>query len=284
VDIAPPPLDYEYAIERIAIFIKDFMAKAMVRGYVVGLSGGVDSSTTLALAVEAVGPEKIVALILPDKNTTPRQDVEDAVEVAEKYGVKYHVVEISNIIEAYMRTMPFADPNHKIATGNLRARVRMSILYYYANKYGYAVMGTGDKSEILLGYYTKYGDGGVDLLPIGDIYKTQVRELGRRLGIPEKIVKKPSSPRLWPGQLAEEELGARYEIIDAVLYRYVDLGMRVDEIVAETGIPKKLVTAIIKRVHANEHKRLAPLIPKISAVTPSPLLDWRMPWYSNPQF
>ncbi|HIC98923.1 MAG TPA: NAD(+) synthase, partial [Pyrodictiaceae archaeon] len=143
MDIAPPPLDYEYAIERIAIFIRDFMAKAMVRGYVVGLSGGVDSSTTLALAVEAVGPEKIIALILPDKNTTPRQDVEDAVEVAEKYGVKYHVVEISNIIEAYMRTMPFADLNHKIATGNLRARVRMSILYYYANKYGYAVMGTG---------------------------------------------------------------------------------------------------------------------------------------------
>jgi len=156
----------------------------------------------------------------------------------------------------------------------------MSLLYYYANRNGFLVMGAGDKSEILLGYFTKYGDGGVDLLPIGDVYKTQVRELGRKLGVPEKILVKPSSPRLWPGHLAEEELGIKYEIIDAVLYRYVDLGMDIESIINELRIDKEIVVSIIKRVHANEHKRLFPLIPRVSkhAVTH----DWKMPWYSRP--
>ncbi len=278
--LPPPPMDYEYARKRIGQFLRDFLAKTGVKGYVMGLSGGVDSSVTLTLAVKEVGKDKVTVLIMPDKDTTPKEDVEDAIELAESLGVKYYLIEISGIVKRYSEVLPFFDYEHKIATGNLRARIRMSILYYYANKYGLAVMGTGDKSELLLGYFTKYGDGGVDILPIGDLYKTQVRMMGRYLGVPEKIVTKPSSPRLWPGHMAEEELGFTYDVIDAVLYRYVDLGKKIDEIVEELNISKDVVSAIIKRVHANEHKRLPPIIPRVSkhALTH----DWVMPWYSRP--
>ncbi len=280
MSLQPPPLDYDYAITRISQFLRDMLRKTGASGYVMGLSGGVDSSVTLALAVRAVGRDRVKVLIMPDRETTPKEDVEDAISLASDLGVEYIVIDIADIIDAYAKHVPFFDRNHRIATGNLRARIRMTLLYYYANKNGLLVMGTGDKSEILLGYFTKYGDGGVDLLPIGDVYKTQVRELGRRLGVPEKILVKPSSPRLWPGHLAEEELGVKYEIIDAVLYRYVDLGMDIESIINELRIDREIVISIIKRVHANEHKRLFPLIPRVSkhAVTH----DWKMPWYSRP--
>ena len=278
--IEPPPLDYDYAITRISQFLKDMLTKTDAKGFVMGLSGGVDSSVTLTLAIHALGKDKIKVLIMPDRETTPPEDVDDAISLAESLGVEYTVIDIADIIDAYAKYVPFFDKEHKIATGNLRARIRMSILYYYANKHGLLVMGTGDKSEILLGYFTKYGDGGVDVLPLGDIYKTQVRELGRRLGVPEKILTKPSSPRLWPGQLAEEELGVKYEVIDAILYRYVDLRMNIDDIANELGIDRDIVVSIVKRVHVNEHKRLFPLIPRISTMAITH--DWKMPWYSRP--
>ncbi len=273
----PPPLDYEYAIKRIKQFIKDFLRKTRVNGYVMGLSGGVDSSTVLCLAVEAVGAGKVQVLIMPDSKVTPKNDVEDAVNLARELKVDYTVIDIGEILKAYRNTLPFFNEQHNIATGNLRARIRMSILYYYANLHRLAVLGTGDKSEILLGYYTKYGDGGVDLLPIGDVYKTQVRKMALLLGVPERIALKPSSPRLWPGQMAEEELGVTYEEVDAILYRYVDQGKTIKEIIDETKLPKEKVLNVIKRVHANEHKRLYPIIPRVSkhAVTH----DWKMPWY-----
>ncbi len=277
MSLGPPPLDYEYAIKRIKQFLKDFMVKTGVKGYVMGLSGGVDSSTVLHLAVEAVGTNKVHVFIMPDPAVTPMRDIEDSVGLVQKLKVDYTIISINNILDAYRATLPFFSEEHRIATGNLRARIRMTILYYYANMNDLAVLGTGDKSEILLGYYTKYGDGGVDLLPIGDVYKTQVRVMARKLGVPEKIVTKPSSPRLWPGHMAEEELGVKYEEVDAVLYRYVDLGKTINEIIEETGFPRSKVLHIIRMVHLNEHKRLYPIIPRISkhAITH----DWKMPWY-----
>ena len=278
--LAPPPLDYEYAITRITQFLKDVLKKTGAEGYILGLSGGIDSSVTLAIAVRALGSEKVKALIMPDRETTPKQDIEDAIELADKLNVKYTIIDITDLVEAYSKTLPFFDWNHNIATGNLRARIRMTILYYYANKNNLLVLGTADKSEILLGYFTKYGDGAVDVLPLGDIYKTQVRQLGRILGVPEKIVTKPSSPRLWKGHMAEEELGIKYEIIDTVLYLYVDLGKNIDEIVNDTNISRDIVVSIIKRVHTNEHKRLIPIIARISKHAVGH--DWKMPWYSKP--
>ena len=278
--IEPPPLNYDYAIMRISQFLRDMIIKTGAKGFVMGLSGGIDSSVTLTLAVHALGKDKVKVLIMPDRETTPPEDVDDAISLAENLGVEYTVIDIADIVDAYAKHVPFFDKEHKIATGNLRARIRMNILYYYANRHELLVMGTGDKSEILLGYFTKYGDGGVDILPLGDIYKTQVRELGRRLGVSEKILTKPSSPRLWPGHLAEEELGIKYEVIDAVLYRYVDLRMDIDNIATELSIDKDIVASIVKRVHVNEHKRLFPLIPRISTMAITH--DWKMPWYSRP--
>jgi len=271
----PPPLDYDYAVKRITQFLRDYLARCGAKGYVIGLSGGIDSSVTARLLVEAVGSDRVFALVMPDPRTTPREDVEDAVALAEDLGIGFEVVDISKIVDAYLSVAPFADPSHKLSVGNLRARVRMTLLYLYANRFGYLVCGTGDKSEILLGYFTKYGDGGVDVLPIGDLYKTQVRELGRRLGLPKSIVEKPSSPRLWPGHMAEEELGYSYEVIDAVLYRYVDLGMSIEEIAEDTGLEIETIASIVRRVHANEHKRRTPPIPRVSKWCV--FTDWRHP-------
>ena len=276
VEGIPPEPDYEYVVERITRFIREAVERSGVRGLAMGLSGGVDSATTAALAVKAIGPEKVDVLILPDMETTPREDVKDAEELARHLGVKYQEVDIHGVYEAYSRFLPFHDPEDRVANGNLRARIRMTILYYYANRNSLLVCGTGDKSELLLGYYTKYGDGGVDILPIADLYKTQVRKLAMRLGVPERIALKPSSPRLWPGQMAEEELGVSYEVIDPVLYLYVEKGRSLEEIVEETGVEEKKVEAIIRRVHRSEHKRMPPPIARVSPHTVGH--DWRMPW------
>ena len=141
----------------------------------------------------------------------------------------------------------------------------MCTLYYYANHYNLIVCGTSDKSELLIGYFTKYGDGGVDILPLGDVYKTQVRKLAKALGIPEKIIRKPSSPRLWPGQLAEEELGLRYEEIDAILYHYVDLKYSIDDIIKKLPISRDKILRVLNMMKSTEHKRKLPPYPKISS-------------------
>jgi len=272
----PPQPDYDYVVERITRFIRRSVEKAGAKGVVMGLSGGVDSATAAALTVKALGPERVTALIMPDSSTTPSQDVDDAVELAKLLQIKHHFIDIHGVYETLAKIMPFHDPDALIANGNMRARIRMLILYYYANLNNLLVCGTGDKSEILLGYFTKYGDGGVDILPLGDLYKTQVRTLARRLGVPEKIAGKPSSPRLWPGQMAEEELGASYEEIDPVLYLYVELKRPVEEIAEKTDLAKEKVEVIVKRVHANEHKRMPPPIARISKATVGH--DWKMPW------
>ncbi len=271
-----PPLDYQYAINRITSFIREKVWEAKVNGLVIGLSGGIDSSVTAYLAVKALGKDKVVGLIMPDVRTTPEEDVRDAIEVARRLGIRYYVISIHEIYDGFVSKIPIFSEDAKVANGNLRARIRMVILYYFANRLNLMVCGTSDKSEILLGYFTKYGDGGVDILPIGDIYKTQVRILGKILGVPENIIQKPSSPRLWPGQMAETELGITYEEIDAILYHYVDLKLPVNEVIKRTGIDKNKVLMVIKRVHSNEHKRLPPPIPKVTSTTVN--LDWRMPW------
>ena len=273
--IIKPPINYDYARDRIIRFIRDKVGEAGAKGVVIGLSGGIDSSVTFALALEALGRDSVHALVLPDTRVTPMEDVDDAVSLARKYGVEPIRVDIDRIVDAYVENMPFYDPDDRVSLGNVRARVRMTILYYYANTNNLLVCGTGDKSEIYLGYFTKYGDGGVDLLPIGDLYKTQVRELGRILGLPDKIVNKPSSPRLWRDQTAENELGTTYEIIDTILFLYLNQKMDAEQIHGETGIPRELINSVIERIYRFEHKRNTPPIAKLSVVTVG--LDWKMP-------
>ncbi|MCD6312221.1 MAG: NAD+ synthase [Thaumarchaeota archaeon] len=258
-----PPLDYEKAVRVILEFLKEYVEEAGRRGVVVGLSGGLDSSVVCTLAVKALGSENVHGLIMPDRRVTPEEDVEDAVMLAEKLGVYHQVVELDQIYDSFSRAMRFYRDEAGIPNANLRARIRMIILYYYANLNGLLVCGTGDKSEIMLGYFTKYGDGGVDILPIGDLYKTQVRELARRLNLPRRIVKKPSSPRLLPGQTAEGEIGATYDEIDQILYLHFDRGLSLDEVEKKTGIDRRKIDAVVARVHANEHKRRLPPIARI---------------------
>lgn len=254
-------IPYDQVIEYTIYFLRKHVEESGVERVVMGLSGGVDSATVLALLVKAFDLDKITVLIMPDEKVTMKRDIEDAMYLVEKYAVRHYYVDISNIIESY-KTVPFFDYNEKLATGNLRARIRMSLLYYYANKNNAMVIGTGDRSELLIGYYTKYGDGGVDILPLGALYKTQVRKLALKLGIPEKIALKPSSPGLWSGHFAEEELGLKYEDIDLVLYALFDLGIKPEDIPEYTDISEEVVEKILLMHKRSRHKRTFPPIPQ----------------------
>ena len=267
IDDVKASVDYGEAERAICEFLKRYMEEAEAGGYVVGLSGGVDSSTSATLAVRAVGSGRVFALIMPDLTSTPKEDVEDAKALAEMLGIRFYEVPINPILDRY-RELPYYDPKDVVAFGNIKARIRMTLLYYYANLHNCLVLGTGDRSEILLGYFTKYGDGGVDLLPIGDLYKTQVRVLAERIGVPKRIAYKPSSPRLWPGQMAEGELGVSYEVIDVVFYAHYDLGLKPSEIPEATGVSAEVVKAILDRVKSTEHKRRMPPIAKVPRRSP----------------
>jgi NAD+ synthase len=251
-------LDYENVANMLSEFIRDYVSDAKAKGVVVGVSGGVDSATTLYLLARSLGVDKVLALILPDSEVTPSEDLEDAKLLVEKLGVRYRVIDIKNITDSYLTLLEEAD---KKTIGNLRARIRMTILYYYANMYGYLVAGTGDRSEILIGYFTKYGDGAADFFPIGCLYKSQVRRLALHLGVPVKIAWKPSSPRLWPGQLAEEELGLKYDEIDLILYALFDLGLGVKEAAEATGLPVVKIMRVLELHENTRHKRQPPPIP-----------------------
>ncbi|WP_053240394.1 NAD+ synthase [Pyrobaculum islandicum] len=252
-------IDYEKARLIITSFIKEYVAGAGVNGVVIGLSGGVDSTVTAALAVEALGSGRVLGLFMPSIYT-PKEDEKDAIEVANRLGIRLIKVDIMPIVEAYAKSIPDYSPDDRVSVGNIMPRVRMSILYYYANRYNMLVVGSGDRSELLLGYFTKYGDGGVDFLPIGSLYKVQVREMARRLGF-GWISEKPSSPRLWHGHTAEGELGAPYEVLDTVLYAIFDKKMPLDKAREMFG---EVVDLVINRVKTNAHKLKPPPYPDLT--------------------
>lgn len=248
-------LDLNKARDIIVEFLKDNVGS---NGYVLGLSGGLDSSVTLALTHIAIGNKKVKALIMPDPGITPEEDVRDALEYTESLKVEYEVINISPIISTYSSLLP----RDEFALGNLRARVRMSLLYYYANHERRKVVGTGDRSELLIGYFTKYGDGGVDLLPIGGLYKSEVRILAKILEVPTKIAEKKSSPRLWLGHMAEEELGMSYDVIDKVLVGLFDLNLKPQEVKERLGVSWE-VDRVLQLYKGSVHKRSLPPIPKL---------------------
>ena len=198
-------------------------------------------------------------MIMPEKSVTPEEDINDAKLLVGKLGLSYEYVEINDLFKTYVNTLRGIEGN-VVAHGNLKARIRMCLLYYVANSKNMLVAGTGDKSEILIGYFTKYGDGGVDLLPIGGLYKTQVRMLASYLGLPKHIVEKPSSPRLWTGHTAEGELGLSYDIIDQVLYGLFDAKLSYAKVAEDVGVDINIVKNIAERVKKSAHKRKMPPI------------------------
>jgi NAD+ synthase len=239
--------------KRIEQFISGYVSKSSAKGLVIGLSGGLDSAVVLKLAVNAIGATKVLGLVMPS-DTTPKEDTEDAIDQAKSLGIKYLVIDIDPLLQKYAEILP-AD---KRARGNLMARIRMNILYYYAATNSYLVTGTSDKSELLLGYFTKWGDGAADLLPIADLYKTQTKTLAKFLKIPQTIAEKKSSPRLWDRHLAEEEIGIDYQTIDSILYLIVDKKIKPNRAAKKLGIPTNHVYKIKKMIQAGAHKRRLP--------------------------
>ncbi len=245
--------------------IVDFIRKETKnKGCVIGLSGGIDSSLTAKLAVEALGKEKVYGLIMPEKGVSREEDIKDAEELAEEIGIRYEVIEISDIVEKIVEKKPKVEVlNEKIAIANIKPRVRMILLYYAANLSNRFVLGTGNKTELLIGYFTKYGDGGVDFLPIGDLYKTQVKMLAKYVNIPEKIINKTPSAGLWKGQTDEGEIGIKYELLDKILFMLVDKGYSTEKTAEELGISLEIVKKVEDMVKRSEHKRNVPKVCRI---------------------
>ncbi len=259
-------IDPEKVSKRIEGFIKEIFERSGASVIVIGMSGGIDSSVVVCLCSRAVGPEKIHALFLPT-NVTKKEDYEDASSVAKMLGIDLEVIEITPIVDTFKEVFSKCghfDESDRISLGNVMARIRMITLYYHANRLNGVVAGTGNKSELLVGYFTKYGDGGVDFLPIGDLYKTQVRQLARYLGIPERIIKKVPTAGLWAGQTDEGELGITYDLLDLILHGLVDLGMSPEEVAEDLSIPLERVLHVKRMIESSEHKRQLPPIAKIS--------------------
>ncbi len=250
-------------------FIAEKLRKTRAKGYVIGVSGGIDSAVVLRLAVRAVGKEKVLGLIMPEKDSS-KGDLDDANMLCDLEGIQHRTIDISDAVESFSRAVGAKTDRRGLA--NIKARCRMILLYHLAGRDERLVLGTGNKSEMLIGYFTKYGDGGADLEPIGDLYKTEVRQLAKVLGIPEKIIDKAPSAGLWPGQTDEEEIGMSYEDLDSVLLT-IELALDSDVAVERTGISKDEIDRIAEMVRSSSHKRKVPAVVKIGLRTPG--LDWR---------
>jgi NAD+ synthase len=259
---------------RITRFIREYTEKTGVDGIVLGLSGGVDSSTIAALSSRAVGGDRVLGLLLPEKETRSQKDIDDAMLVAEKFNLKTQVCDITNVLRSFYKAIPAFDLSDRICKGNVKARTRMILLYYYANKLNRIVCGSSDKSETLMGYFTKWGDVAADISPIMDLYKTQVRQLAQHLGIPAHLATKPATPALWPNQLAETELGIRYETLDLILYG-LERFMTAEDIAEQLKLKQDLVERIKSRWLSVEHKRRVLLAPKLEYRTVG--TDFRLP-------
>ena len=244
--------DYSAITKKIEDFLKEQVSKSKTNGVILGLSGGIDSAVISYLCSRAF-KEKTLAIVMPDTKISPKEETEDALKIIEELGIDYKLLDINLIVSEYSK---YLEPND-FALGNLRARIRTNILYYYANSKNLLVVGSSDKSEFLIGYFTKFGDGASDILPIISLYKTQVREIARYLGVAESIILKKSSPNLWLGHIAEEEIGAQYEEIDMILYCLIDKKLSIEETVKITSIDKNTVDKIYQLHKTSEHKRIA---------------------------
>lgn len=232
-------------------------------GAVVALSGGIDSALVATLASRAVD---VYGLLLPDRSTTARSDMRDARSLAKSLGIDWELIEIGDVVEAAYAARPKRGPAEcRLAYANVKPRVRMLLNYFAANLDGRIVLGTGNKSELLMGYFTKYGDGGVDVLPIGDLYKTRVRQMSRRVGVPAAILRKAPSAGLWSGQTDEGEMGISYRQLDNLLYGAFDLGLSCEEIEKRTGVDPATLARILERVRDSEHKRSPPPVTVLAA-------------------
>ncbi|MFZ8908603.1 MAG: NAD+ synthase [Nitrosopumilaceae archaeon] len=249
--------DYEEITNLFEKFLKEQMEKNNAEGLILGLSGGIDSAV-LAYLCKRNLKDKTLAIIMPDTEITPNYETEDALKMISLTGLQYKLIDIKPIVKEYSMYLEPSD----WAKGNLRARIRTNILYYYANAKNYLVLGSSDKSEHLIGYFTKFGDGAADLVPIISLYKLQVRKIAEYLGVPKNVIEKKSSAHLWKEHEAEKEIGVSYEEIDSILYCLFDKKLSVEETVAKTEIQKSTVEKVYSLYLKSEHKRLPAVKPE----------------------
>ena len=241
--------------KRIIKFIQDELGKTPFHQGIIGLSGGLDSTVVAYLTAKAIGSKNVFGLILPFR-TSSSKNIADAKLVAKKLSIHYKITNITPMLKSYFKD--FSKVN-KIRLGNKMARERMSILYDLAKKEKALVIGTSNRTELLLGYFTKYGDAGVDIEPLGSLYKSQVYQLAEYLNIPEKIINKVPSAELWKGQTDEGELGLTYKEMDEILYFLVDRKYKKEKIL-KLGYPEKKIEKIESLFKNSSHKRnLAPV-------------------------
>lgn len=253
-------LHAELAVGVLGRFIADAVETTGAEGVVVGLSGGVDSALAAALAAPALGPERVHAFFLP-YSASSDDAARDAEAVAGTLGLDLRRIDVSPMVDAYFDAEePEAD---RVRRGNLMARVRMAVLFDQAKRTRSLVLGTSNKTEILLGYSTIFGDNASSINPLGDLYKQQVWQLSRHLGLPDAVIDKPPSADLWPGQTDEDELGLTYAVADEVLHLLFDQGLEPEE-VAERGYDPATVERIVTREAANRYKRRLMLICRLS--------------------
>jgi NAD+ synthase len=258
------------ALDYTVKWVMDYFKPLNIKKAVVGLSGGSDSTFTAYVCSLAIGRENVLGVIMPS-DSNPKEDEEDAYAVAKAIGIKTKTINISPIVKAIERQNPeLKDKENRIAKANIKARVRMLLLYKEANESKSIVAGTDDRSEHEIGYYTKYGDGGVDINVPEHLYKTQLIKILKWIGKKEgmsiftKIANKAPSPQLWKGQTAENELNMGYNEIDKVLHLINEVNVKsVDRIAEYTGIKKEKIIKLIDMMHINKHKNELPPAPPV---------------------
>lgn len=272
----------EEVYRAILLGIRDYFKKNNFKKAVIGLSGGIDSSVAACLAVKALGSKNVAAVLMPELGVTSKKNIEDAKGLAKILGVKHHILAINGIIKKINNQKKIPKENFFVkvkndiyAIANLKARIRMMLLYYFANTNNALLIGTSDKSEIALGYCTKYGDNAADILIIGDLWKTEVIGMGKFLKVPSSILAKEPSAELIAGQTAEKELGAPYSVLDKILKMYIEEDLSVQEIISK-GFDKRIVKNAVDRIRLNEHKRRTAMIIRISERSFHGM-EWRMP-------
>ena len=261
-----PQIDAAQAVEVITGFIGSQLAQTGFRRLVVGLSGGVDSATTAFLAVRAAGADNVLGVRMAYRTSSPDSEA-DALAVVEALGCRTERVDISPMVDPMLALIDGDEAATRVRRGNVMARQRMIVLYDRSAAFDALVIGTSNKTEALLGYGTLWGDMAAAIQPIGDLYKSQLREVAECLGVPERILAKPPSADLWPGQTDETELGASYDDLDRILYALVDRRWSQDRCV-RAGLDADLVARVATLVARMEFKRQVPPVAKVSLRTP----------------